>query len=102
MLNMEFYENGRSHAPDCSDTMHERAYTRMFNAMTDAAEAMDTLNFGDARAILRQAQSLAEDLLVECSDPLEPGAPAPEQASRPAEEDDPLYSVHHRLKTYFP
>lgn len=99
---MEFSENGRSPAPDCWDTVRGRAYTLLFNAMTDAAEAMDTLNFGDARAILRRAQSLAEDLLVECSDPLEPGAPAPEQTSRPAEEDDPLYSVHHRLKTYFP
>ena len=92
---MEFSENGRSPAPDCWDTVLGRAYTLLFNAMTDAAEAMDTLNFGDARAILRRAQSLAED-------PLEPGAPAPEQTSRPAEEDDPLYSVHHRLKTYFP
>ena len=40
---------------------YQKLYTKMFNAATDALNALDDLNIGYAQALLRRAQQEAED-----------------------------------------
>lgn len=40
---------------------YQKLYTKLFNAATDALEALEQLNVGQARDILRQAQQEAEE-----------------------------------------
>lgn len=40
---------------------YQKLYTRMFNAATDALAALEELNIGHAKKILRQAQIDAEE-----------------------------------------
>ena len=42
-------------------TDYQKLYTKLFNAATDALEALEQLNVGQARDILRQAQQEAEE-----------------------------------------
>lgn len=44
---------------------YQKLYTLLFNACTDAVEAMDSLNFGEAKAILIHAQQQAEHCYIE-------------------------------------
>ncbi len=43
---------------------YQKPYTTMFNAATDALEALEEMNVGQAREILRQAQQEAEELFL--------------------------------------
>ncbi len=43
---------------------YQKPYTTMFNAATDALEALEEMNVGQAREILRQAQQEAEELFI--------------------------------------
>ena len=40
---------------------YQKLYTKMFNAATDALEALDSLNIGLAKDLLRRAQQEAEE-----------------------------------------
>jgi len=40
---------------------YQQLYTKLFNAATDALEALEQLNVGQARDILRRAQQEAEE-----------------------------------------
>lgn len=40
---------------------YQKLYAKMFNAATDALNALDDLNIGYAQALLRRAQQEAED-----------------------------------------
>ena len=40
---------------------YQKLYTKLFNAITDALDALEQLNVGQARDILRQAQQEAEE-----------------------------------------
>ena len=44
---------------------YKTLYFKLFNAITDALEAMEEENFGQAKQILRQAQIDAEELYLE-------------------------------------
>lgn len=44
---------------------YQKLYTLLFNAYTDAIEAMDRMNFGAAKDILIHAQQQAEDCYIE-------------------------------------
>ena len=39
---------------------YQKMYTTLFNAATDALNALDRLNIGEAKALLQQAQLAAE------------------------------------------
>ena len=43
---------------------YQKLYTRMFNAATDALTALEELNVGRAKEILRQAQIEAEERYI--------------------------------------
>ena len=45
--------------------MYQKMYCRMFNAATDALEAMGRQNFGTARDILISAQQSCEEIYME-------------------------------------
>jgi len=40
---------------------YQRLYTKLFNAATDALDALEQLNVGEAKDILRRAQQEAEE-----------------------------------------
>ena len=40
---------------------YQKLYTKLFNAATDALEALEQLNVGQAKDILRRAQQEAEE-----------------------------------------
>lgn len=42
-----------------------KPYTTLFNAITDALEALEELNIGTAKELLRHAQQTAEELFIE-------------------------------------
>ena len=46
----------------------QKPYFLLFNAITDAVEAMDKLNFGQSRELLVRAQQAAEELFLEEAD----------------------------------
>ena len=43
---------------------YQKLYTKLFNAATDALEALDALNIGLAKELLQQAQQEAEELYI--------------------------------------
>lgn len=55
---------------------YQKLYTLMFNAVTDALEDLNAMNFGAARDRLRAAQVQAEELYISQDEP-------------PAEKEDP-------------
>ena len=44
---------------------YQKLYTLLFNAYTDAVEAIDRMDFGEAKAILIRAQQQAENCYIE-------------------------------------
>jgi len=40
---------------------YQKLYTKLFNAATDALDALEQLNVGEAKDILRRAQQEAEE-----------------------------------------
>lgn len=44
---------------------YKTLYFKLFNAITDALEAMEAQNFGQAKEILRQAQIDAEEAYLD-------------------------------------
>jgi len=46
-------------------TDYQKMYLTMFNAVTDAIEQMERLNFGMAKKTLLQAQCIAEEIYME-------------------------------------
>ena len=44
---------------------YQPLYTLLFNAVTDAVEAMEQMNFGQARDILIHAQQQAEEQYID-------------------------------------
>ena len=44
---------------------YQSLYTLLFNAVTDAVEAMEQLNFGQAKDILVRAQQQAEEQYID-------------------------------------
>ena len=51
---------------------YQKLYTLLFNACTDAVEAMEQMNFGAAKTILIRAQQQAEEQYISAG-----GAAAP-------------------------
>lgn len=45
--------------------MYQKMYTCLFNAITDALNAITAQNFGQAAELLRDAQQEAEELYIE-------------------------------------
>lgn len=41
-----------------------RSYLRLFNAATDAIFLIDEMNFGTAKAVLKEGQIMAEELFI--------------------------------------
>lgn len=41
-----------------------RSYLRLFNAATDAITLIDEMNFGTAKAVLKEGQMMAEELFI--------------------------------------
>lgn len=52
--------------------MYKEMYYDLFNAITDALEAMRELNFGQAEALLRSAQQRTEERYMETGEPAMP------------------------------
>ena len=48
--------------------MYKKLYFTLFNAITDALDAMKEQNFGTAQNILRAAQQKAEDIYLDQED----------------------------------
>lgn len=44
--------------------VYQKMYTTLFNAVTDALEKIETLNYGDAKDLLIAAQQQAEDIYI--------------------------------------
>ena len=44
---------------------YQKMYLLLFNAITDALEEMQNLNYGEAAELLRKAQSDAEEVYME-------------------------------------
>lgn len=44
---------------------YEKMYFILFNAITDALNEMDNLNFGSASNVLKQAQRVSEEMYIE-------------------------------------
>lgn len=51
----------------------QRSYSLLFNAFTDALEALDNLNIGQAKELIIRAQQAAEELYLEQADEEEDG-----------------------------
>lgn len=49
---------------------YKKMYLSLFNSITDSLNALESLNFGQAADILRQAQSDCEELYVEDAEEL--------------------------------
>ena len=47
---------------------YQKMYTTLFNAMTDAIENIEELNYGTAKEILIQAQQKTEELYIDAED----------------------------------
>ena len=47
---------------------YQKMYTTLFNAMTDAIENIEKLNFGEAKELLIQAQQKTEELYIDAED----------------------------------
>ena len=58
---------------------YQKAYHLLFNGITDALEAMDRQNFGQAGELLRRAQQEAEELYLSAGDAAEETPPGPEE-----------------------
>ena len=58
--------------------MYEKMYYKLFNAITDALEQMESLNYGLAERILRDGQRKAENIYL--------GGEEEEESERPHEE----------------
>ena len=54
---------------------YQKLYTLLFNACTDAVEAMDRLDFGTAKALLIAAQQQAEEQYIAAEEPVETEKP---------------------------
>ena len=50
---------------------YQPLYHKLFNACTDALEAMEAQNFGQAKGILIAAQQEAEELFIDQEEPSE-------------------------------
>ena len=47
---------------------YQKMYTTLFNAMTDAIENIEKLNYGTAKELLIQAQQKTEELHIDAED----------------------------------
>ncbi len=47
---------------------YEKMYFTLFRAITDAIEYIDETNYGTARAVLIEAQQLAEEIYIETAE----------------------------------
>jgi len=47
---------------------YQKLYTKLFNAATDALEALEQQNIGTAKEILRRAQQEAEDVYLDSAE----------------------------------
>lgn len=47
---------------------YQKMYTTLFNAMTDAIENIEKLNYGTAKELLIQAQQKTEELYIDAED----------------------------------
>ena len=47
---------------------YQKMYITLFNAITDAIENIENLNYGTAKKLLIQAQQKTEDLYIEAVD----------------------------------
>ncbi len=45
--------------------MYQKMYTHLFNAITDALDAIEAQNVGQASELLREAQRKAEEMYME-------------------------------------
>jgi len=54
---------------------YQKLYTLLFNACTDAVEAMDRLDFGTAKALLIAVQQQAEERYIAAEEPVEAEKP---------------------------
>ena len=48
--------------------MYQKMYYTLFNAMTDALQAMSRQNYGIAREILEKAQQAAEEIFLDAEE----------------------------------
>ena len=48
--------------------MYKEIYFTLFNAISDAVEQLEQRNYGQAAAILKQAQAAAEEIYVSAPD----------------------------------
>lgn len=48
--------------------MYKEMYFTLFNAISDAVEQLEQRNYGQAAAILKQAQAAAEEIYVSAPD----------------------------------
>ena len=48
--------------------MYEKMYFTLFNAVTDALEAIEAQNFGQAKALLIAAQQRSEELYLDAEE----------------------------------
>ena len=48
--------------------MYQKMYYTLFNAMTDALQAMGEQNYGTAREILEKAQQAAEEIFLDAEE----------------------------------
>ena len=51
--------------------MYRKMYYTLFNAITDALEAMEQQNYGQARAVLMAAQQQSEEIYLDSEDETE-------------------------------
>ena len=54
--------------PEEDRTMYQKMYYALFNAITDALEAMAQQNYGQAKALLIAAQQQSEELYLDGED----------------------------------
>ena len=54
---------------------YQKLYTLLFNACTDAVEAMERMDFGTAKACLISAQQQAEEQYIAAEAPVETEKP---------------------------
>lgn len=54
---------------------YQKLYALLFNACTDAVEAMEQMNFGTAKDLLIAAQQQAEEQYIAAEEPVETEKP---------------------------
>lgn len=54
---------------------YQKLYTLLFNACTDAVEAMERMDFGTAKDLLIAAQQQAEEQYIAAEEPVETEKP---------------------------